>query len=196
MQPEFFDALLDLLGDGPEEAGTAYRSLHRRLTRFFRLNSRSDPESLSDEVMNRLAKNAANDPTAIASPGAFALGIARHLLQEDFRLQIRETEMARHWNVVMAAVDTDKEPILQAMEACLARLPEHKRELLRTYYEWTGKRKIDHHRQIADRLGLTINALRHRLMRARRELDTCVHRRLRDVSFENDIPDIDQERTD
>ena len=187
MQSELLEALLGILGKGTEDAAVAYQNLHQRLVRFFRLNNGSDPESLADEAMDRLARNAADRPSgSIASPLAFALGIARHLLQEDTRRQVRQTEAQHDWSRLVAYAHSGDDSLLQAIEDCLARMPENKRELLRTYYAWSGKRKIDHHRQTADRLGLTMNALRNRLMRARNDLDTCVRGRLRDVLLKKD----------
>ena len=192
MQSELLEALLGILGEGTEDAAAAYQNLHQRLVRFFRLNNGSDPESLADEAMDRLARNAADRSSgSIASPLAFALGIARHILQEDTRRQIRQTETERDWSRFVADAHSGDDSMLHAIEACLARMPENKQELLRTYYAWSGKRKIDHHRQTADRLGLTINALRNRLMRARNELDICVRGRLRDVLLKKDITNRD-----
>jgi DNA-directed RNA polymerase specialized sigma24 family protein len=185
MQAESLDALLNLLGDGPEPPGTAYGKLHVRLTRYFRINACADPEQLADEVLNRLAKVAVNDARSIASPTAFALGIARHVLQENTRALVREAETGRNWTVSRKIADPDKETALQAIDECLAGMPTAKSNLLRTYYASTGKQKIEHHRQLAERLGITINTLRNRLMRARRELDACVRSRLSDVSPKN-----------
>jgi DNA-directed RNA polymerase specialized sigma24 family protein len=185
MQEGSLGALLNLLGDGPEPSGTAYGNLHRRLTRYFRINACSDPEQLADEVLNRLARIAVNDATSIASPTAFALGIARHVLQEDIRAQLRELEVRRTWEASRRRAAPDEETVLKAIDECLERMPVAKRVLLRSYYESTGRRKIEHHRQLAERLGITINTLRNRLMRARRDLDACVRNRLSDVSPKN-----------
>jgi DNA-directed RNA polymerase specialized sigma24 family protein len=182
VQAESLDALLNLLGEGPEPSGTAYGNLHRRLTRYFRINACADAEQLSDEVLNRLAKVAVNNATSIASPTAFALGIARHVLQENIRTQLREAETGRNWLVSRKIADPNEETVLQTIDECLAGMPTAKSDLLRTYYASTGKQKIEHHRQLAERLGITINTLRNRLMRARRELDACVRNRLSDVS--------------
>ncbi|SDE85336.1 RNA polymerase sigma factor [Terriglobus roseus] len=185
MQEGSLSALLSLLGDGPESSGTAYGNLHQRLTRYFRINACADPEQLADEVLNRLAKIAASDAASIASPTAFALGIARHVLQENVRAELREAEAGRNWQTSRKIANPDEEVALQAIDVCLASMPTAKSELLRTYYESTGKQKIEHHRQLAERLGISINTLRNRLMRARRELDTCVRNRLSDVSSQN-----------
>jgi DNA-directed RNA polymerase specialized sigma24 family protein len=188
MQPEFLDVLLEALGETREDAGIAYREIHERLTRFFRLNNGSDPQALADEVMDRLAKRTANEPKEkIASPRAFALGIARHILQEDQRRQTRETRVAREWDAFSGAAENDQEQLLKALEECMSRMSEDKRELLLAYYSWHEGRKIGHHRGMADRLGLTMNALRNRIMRVRNELDTCVRSHERDVLPRKDI---------
>src|ERR1700679_3022312 len=103
MQSELLEVLLGILGEGTEDAAVAYQNLHRRLVRFFKLNNGSDPESLADEAMDRLARTAADrSPGSIAPPLAFALGIARHLLQEDTRRQVRQTEAAQDWSRLVA----------------------------------------------------------------------------------------------
>ena len=182
MQEGSLSALLNLLGDGPESSGAAYGNLHQRLTRYFRINACADPEQLADEVLNRLAKIAESDPASIASPTALALGIARHVLQENVRAELREVEAGRNWQISRKIADPDEEIVLQAIDVCLADMPAAKSHLLRAYYESTGKQKIEHHRQLAEHLGISINTLRNRLMRARRELDACVRKQLSDVS--------------
>ena len=186
MQENSLEALLALLGAGSKDAGAAYRELHLRLVRLFRLQSDSDPEALADEAMDRLGKIAVRTNTAgarqIDSPVALALGIARHLLQEDQRRQMRETATARDWVGSRVQESKAEAEILEAISTCLATMPAGKRDLLTTYYEWRGERKIEHHRNLAEKLGLTLNALRNRLMRARQELDACVRNRLRDES--------------
>lgn len=185
MQEGSLGALLNLLDDGSEPSGTAYGNLHKRLTRYFRINACADPEQLADEVLDRLAKVAANDASSIASPTAFALGIARHVLQENVRAQLRKAEAGRNWQTLRKIPNPDEEIILQAIDACLTSMPAAKKDLLSTYYVSTGKQKIEHHRQLADHLGISINTLRNRLMRARRDLDACVRNRLSDVSPKN-----------
>lgn len=182
MQSDHFDALLRALAPSTEAAGLVYRQLHQRLIRFFRLNNASDPEALADETLDRLGRRiSTRQPEDIGSPQAFALGIARHLLQEDLRRQRRESEAASEWATHTLANDGHHEDLLQALDRCMALMREDQRQLLQSYYQWTGRQKIEHHRQIAEKLGLTMNAMRNRLMRARAELDKCIHKRCSDV---------------
>lgn len=177
-----FDALLRALDADTEAAGVAYRQLHQRLIHFFRLNNASDPEAMADEALDRLARRIGElQAEDIGSPQAFALGIGRHLLQEDRRRHRRESEAASEWAALALANDGHHEELLQALDHCMAVMREDQQQLLRSYYQWTGRQKIEHHRQLAERLGLTLNAMRNRLMRARAELDKCIHKRCSDV---------------
>ena len=188
MSTNSLETLLMGLAAEPEDAAKAYRIVHARLTRFFDLKNMADPATMADEVMDRLAASLATRGTAqIESPAAFALGIARHLLQEEWRRLAREQEAIREWaGIPRTEQDDEKELTMASLDHCLSRMPAAKRELLQSYYGWSGAEKIAHHRQMADTLGLTVNALRNRLLRARTDLLACLRQRQRDVLIEND----------
>jgi DNA-directed RNA polymerase specialized sigma24 family protein len=182
MQRDHLDALLQMLDADPERAAVGYRQLHQRLVRFFRLNNASDPGALADEALDRLARRTTAAPMVeIKSPQSFALGIARHLLQEDARSRRRESEAASEWASFTVADKGHREELLDALEQCMAEMREDQRQLLSSYYQWTGRDKIEHHRRVAEELGVTLNTLRNRLMRARTILDKCIHKRCSDI---------------
>jgi RNA polymerase sigma factor (sigma-70 family) len=182
MQADHLHALLRSLNPDAQEAGVIYRQIHQRLIRFFRLNNAIDPEALADEAMDRLARRIEEgEANEIGSPHAFALGIGRHLLFEDVRRRRRDDQVTSEWVRISAATNPNREPLLLALDECMERMREDQRQLLRLYYQWSGQQKIEHHRQLAKDLGLTVNALRNRLMRARTELDKCIHKRCSDV---------------
>ncbi|MBB5059110.1 RNA polymerase sigma factor (sigma-70 family) [Granulicella aggregans] len=175
-------SLLQALDPDSERAAHLYRSLQKRIARFFQINNASDPESLADEVIDRLAERlGSTQPGDIGSPQAFALGIARNVLREDQRKQRREERTATEWAAFTLANKGHDEELLHDLDQCMAQMRDDQRLLLRTYYQWSGREKIEHHRRISEQLGLTLNALRNRLMRARTELDKCIQRRRSDV---------------
>ncbi len=177
MPQEALQVLLHVLDPDPRQAGVAYRELHEHLTRFFRFNQAQDPESLADEALDRLAQRVSKaGEERIESPRAFALGIARHVLQEDVRRRARESEAASQWTTLASPNDQEHEVLLQAIDHCMSRLRDDQRALLLGYYQWQGHAKIKHHRDLAQTLGLTLNALRNRLMRTRKLLDHCVRK--------------------
>ncbi len=179
--------LLQALDPDPDRAALVYRQIQQRLIRFFRLNAAGDPESLADQALDRLAQRIAAQPGQVASPQAFALGIARHLLLEDARRQQRDAQAAAEWTALASPSGHDdprRELLLQAIEECMSHMREDQRSLLHVYYQATGRQKIEHHQQLARSLGLNLNALRNRLMRARTQLDRCVRTRCSDVFHE------------
>jgi DNA-directed RNA polymerase specialized sigma24 family protein len=186
MNAASLEALLAALGRDTEDATAAYRMLHARLVRFFDLQNITDPEALADQAMDRLAASLlARGTETIASPAAFVLGIARHLLQEERRHVAREGEVAYEWARGQIEDSATKETELQRLERCLEQMPKDRRELLRSYYAWSGRAKIEHHRRMAAEHGLSVNALRNRMLRARAELLACLKQQ-RDVSAGSD----------
>jgi DNA-directed RNA polymerase specialized sigma24 family protein len=175
-------ALLLTLDTHHDKAAQEYRRLHQRLVRFFSLHPVADPYALADEALDRLARRVAADPKDVITPSAFLLGIARHLLQEEQRRRIRESKAVQEWASTTADSSSTDEDLLRKVEQCLGKLRKEQRELLLAYYRSTGRQKVEHHRELAAGLGVSLNALRNRLMRARKELDDCVRRSGRDVS--------------
>lgn len=181
VQRENLDKILDVLGPGEEAAALEYRRLHQRLSRLFEWNGAEDPTALADEAMDRLARRAleqdAHEP--IQNPAAFALKIARFLLLEESRRQQKKLEALRLWNVQhRESVPTEAELIDAALQQCLAKLQPERRSLIEQYYLHSGKDKAVFHRKLADELGLTVNALRNRALRARQELEACLRKSL------------------
>jgi len=180
---EGLDQLLLVLGRNRDEAAARYERLRERLVFFFARRQFILAESLADEVVDRLASKLGGGER-IEVPESYAYGIARLVAQEETRRCIREAEANRHYTRNISSVfDTQNEGAIQeAMEACLSRHPEEDRKLLMEYYTSRGQALIDHRRQMAENLGMTQNALRKRVFRLRRVIETCVRAR---ISHEN-----------
>jgi DNA-directed RNA polymerase specialized sigma24 family protein len=182
LENDTFQALLRSLDADQKQAAAEYRRLHQRLVRFFNLQPVADPHRLADEALDRLARRVSASPNEIKSPAGFLFGIAHHLLQEAERRERRESAAANEWaSRAGHSSDADIEA-LESVERCLSKMKAEQRDLLLSYYRSTGKEKIEHHQKLAADFGISVNALRNRLMRARRELDTCVRGRHGDVS--------------
>jgi hypothetical protein len=193
--------LLVRLHSDPVEAAEAYRGLQQRLVRFFNLTAASDPQRLVDETIKRLAQRAAedaatvyadnaNDPaiaegqSPIIHPAAtLAFGIARKVLQEDLSRSQPNDQAVRDWiDQTTNAPDPNRERRLAILRSCLSRLSPERRHLLETYYDWSPSNKAEHHLQLAQSLGLNLNALRNRVLRSRVQLESCVRRKQENTS--------------
>jgi DNA-directed RNA polymerase specialized sigma24 family protein len=178
VQREMLNDLLSLLHTDEAQAAVEYHNLHQRLTRFFDWNNAQDPMALADEAIDRLAKRA-TDPDrteGVQHISAFALGIARHMLQEEARRQQKMAEINRHWRAMelVRTQETGAEAIEDALQQCLGKMQPERRRLIEAYYSYSPSEKIKIHQQLAESEGLSLNALRNRAMRARQELEACI----------------------
>jgi DNA-directed RNA polymerase specialized sigma24 family protein len=174
--------LLTLLHSDEAQAALEYQKLHQRLARFFDWNNVQDPTALADEALDRLGRRAA-EPGAkegVQNLSAFALGIARHLLQEEGRRQQKMVEISRHWRAMelVRTQEPESGELEETLEDCLAKMRPERRHLIEAYYSYAGAEKIKMHQQLAEAEGLSLNALRNRALRTRQDLEACIRRRL------------------
>ena len=181
MHKEIFKELLNLLHPDEAQAAVEYQNLHQRLARFFDWNNVQDPMALADEALDRLAKRAAEPDSneGVHNVSAFALGIARHLLQEEARRQLKMAEISRHWRAMESRTqEPETEALENALQQCLGKMEPERRRLIEAYYSYSNNEKIKMHQQLAEAEGLSLNALRNRALRARQELEICVRKQL------------------
>jgi DNA-directed RNA polymerase specialized sigma24 family protein len=178
--PRSFDLLLERLAGGGVGA-LGYERLRIRLIAFFRLRFPAQAEALADEAFDRLARRLA-DGTAVESPEGYALGIARLLLLEAQNRQnkerriadevLRDFELGR-WDAA------EPDPAAPALRACLEGLGREGEGFILDYYQADGGTdRVTRRQQLAQRLGVTLNALRNRALRMRLALENCVRARL------------------
>jgi DNA-directed RNA polymerase specialized sigma24 family protein len=63
---------------------------------------------------------------------------------------------------------------LRCLERCLGKLPIQSQNLILKYYHDEKRAKIDRRKQLAEALGIPVNALRIRAHRIRTTLENCV----------------------
>ncbi len=163
-----------------QDAAPAYEQLRLRLVTFFRRRFPVEAEAFADEAIDRLARRL-NDGTPVDNLAAYALGIARFIALEGEARRRKEHHAAREaqreleWQMPDSAAD----PALPALRACLDSLePESARLILEYYALDGGASRIERRQLLAERAGLTLNALRNRALRTRMALEKCVKARL------------------
>jgi DNA-directed RNA polymerase specialized sigma24 family protein len=182
------DALEDLLRAfhaDREQASHHYQALRERLIRFFQWNRTEMPEELADEVLDRLARRLNLSSEQIQDPVRYAVGIARLLLQEQRRKNLRrEKALAELQQSSLDADRREQERILQQeraelLQQCLQSIPEQSRELIFRYYD--VDEAAAYRQQMARAYGISINALRNRALRIRMDLERQLARRLQKI---------------
>ena len=144
------------------------------MIRFFEWRGASFPESHADETLNRVMRKI-EEGEDLRDPGAYCYGIARLVLLEALKRQIKEDKAAHEYHRAAPAEEPDGlEDRLRCLRRCLTELPPAQRDLVRAYYEGSGTERIDGRRRLAEALGIGMNALRIRAFRLSDKLQGCV----------------------
>ena len=181
-----FDRLLEWLDDGTESHGERYLEMRRRLVSYFDRRNRPAADELADETLNRVARTLEQGGViATRPPARYCYIIAKFVLFEDLRRERRhvaldETTISvdrRSFLADLAEDDALREQRLDCLDRCLELLEPEQRKLIVEYYRDTGRQKIERRRALADRLGISMNALAIRASRIRDTLLTYMTER-------------------
>jgi DNA-directed RNA polymerase specialized sigma24 family protein len=180
--PEEFEALLTQLDPDRDRAGERYETIRRKLVRIFEWRGCSTPEDLADETMNRVARRLAQGIELRANdPYGYFCGVAHLIHKEWLRRAAREQRGLAEGGALIPAVFDDEEPSdrrLDCLRQCLATLEPDQRALVLRYHQGAtsqGETNIRNRQALASEVGLPMNALRIRVHRIRRKLESCVH---------------------
>jgi DNA-directed RNA polymerase specialized sigma24 family protein len=166
---ESFDALLDWLDPVREEAGRKYEEIRLRLIKIFACRGCYEPEDLADETINRVSKKLKEiQGTYSGDPARYFYGVGNKVHLEYLRRRPVPTPPPP----LEASDEIEKE--YDCLERCILELTPNNRLLVLQYYQDEKRAKIDHRRNLADQLGIAVNALRIRACRIRAALQKCV----------------------
>jgi RNA polymerase sigma factor (sigma-70 family) len=178
--PESFDEILAWLNPDRDVAGSIYVQLREDLTKVFTWNRCSDPEGLTDEVFDRVAKKVHHlKDSYVGDPKLYFYGVARNLIKEipkkvKMQASLQGTEPASD-----PRSELEQETAMMredCLRSCLQKLRKDKRELILDYYAKDKQAKIDHRTEMAERLGITVETLRVKAYRIRATLEQCIER--------------------
>ncbi|HEX2224703.1 MAG TPA: hypothetical protein VHN15_10905 [Thermoanaerobaculia bacterium] len=179
MTKEEFEALLRLLGDTTAKAGERYEEIRRKLTRLFEWRGCGIPEELVDETFDRVARRVAEDEELIKNkdPYGYFCGVANLVHKEYLRTSARQHARLEQvdWQPVSSSEEEEEDHRLESLRQCLQLLPEDQRLLLLRYHH--GENNIRVRKELCNELGIPMNALRIRVHRLRRRLETCIEER-------------------
>lgn len=172
-----FDGLLGLFSENREEAGEKYEQIRRGLVRFFQIKGCADPQSLTDETINRVAaKLPAFDPSRNIRPVSYFYGFAANILLEYRRGAAKESVFDDGW-ISGGQPKTDEEPDDRertCLEQCLEELPEKEKDLVIEYYSRDRQERIELRQRMCGRMQCTAAALYTRVCRIKSILKNCI----------------------
>lgn len=177
--PEAFDSLLYSLDPDRDRAGRVYENIRRKLLEFFEARGSAVPDEHADETLDRVMRRM-TEGEKIENPAGYCYGVAKFVWIEASR-KLAKQPIDLDENAVFPIAENESmllardavENRLDCLEKCLDHLASETREFIIEYYREEEYVKIEQRKLLAERLNTTINALRLRASRLRRELAKC-----------------------
>ena len=172
-----FDGFLGRLDSDRESAGHKYELLRSKLINYFDWRGCPFPEEHADEALNRVMKKVEAGEQFL-DVSIYVFGVARMMLREIGRAEERQRSALSQLPVIhpVASESDESEQRARCLGLCLESLSDQDRRLITRYYEGEGPSKIIRRRELAESLGLEINALRIRACRLRDKLQVGMKR--------------------
>lgn len=182
--PESFEEILAWLNPDRERAAEMYVQLRNDLTKIFIWRRCPDPEGMTDEVFDRVARKVIEvRPTYEGDPRLYFRGVANNLIKENLKKIKTHVSLDDVDLSTRQAIENENEAEAiareECLQSCLQELDSDKRELIKAYYAKQKQAKIDHRSKLAQDLGISLSALRVRVFRVRESLEACIKRCLK-----------------
>ncbi|HSE18089.1 MAG TPA: hypothetical protein VLB46_13625 [Pyrinomonadaceae bacterium] len=178
--PESFEEILAWLHPDRDVAGTIYVQLRYDLAKIFTWNRCPDPDGLTDEVFDRVARKIHDlRDTFVGDPKLYFYGVQRNLIKEIPKRMQRVVSLESADPASNPRSEAEQETATMredCLRFCLEKLRKDKRELILEYYAKDKQAKIDHRAEMARRLGISVDALRVKAYRIRETLEKCINR--------------------
>jgi RNA polymerase sigma factor (sigma-70 family) len=184
ISPDSLDEILTWFDSDRDIAAGAYLQLRADLTRLFDCRLCADPDGLTDEVLDRVARKVhAVKPIYVGDPRHYFRAIANNLIKEEHKrlgsvVSLSFDPLAPEQDQASEKQAADLEDCLRW---CLQKLRSDKRDLILNYYSKDKQAKIDYRYEMAEQMGISIVTLRvrvHRIReRLRRSMLRCLQRK-------------------
>lgn len=176
--PESFDEILAWLSPDRDLAASMYLQVRADLAKIFAFNNCSDPEWLTDETFDRLARKIHElRQNYQGDPRFYLYAIARNLIKEELK-KVKNQASLDNFEPPAKTVDEPEQETAEMREeclhSCLKKLSAEKRRLILSYYAREKQAKIDHRAELAEQLGTNVGSLRVRVYRIRSTLEECI----------------------
>ena len=180
-----FQRLLDWLDAGAISDGRNYLEMRERLVVYFDRKNCLAPDEMADETLNRVARRLDEEGKIESeTPAKYCYITARFVFMESLRAKNKNDvpldDVLRQLPDSLAASESEKEEketkekMLACLERCTGKLEAANRDIIFSYYFGEERAKIENRRALAEKLGITTNALTIRACRIRDKLEICV----------------------
>lgn len=171
---EAFDKFLSWFHPDREEAGKKYEDIRRHLIIIFTCRGCPDAEELADETIDRVIRRAQEIADSYeGDPAYYFITVAHRLFSEGNSKRQKRAEMPPDLPQPPQP-DAEDDRAYDCLDKCIQKLSSGNRDLVLKYYQEDKQAKIDHRKEIADEIGIAVNALRIRAHRIRGQLKKCI----------------------
>jgi DNA-directed RNA polymerase specialized sigma24 family protein len=184
---EAFDRMLAELHPDSERAGEQYEKIRRKLVKLFEWRGCAHAEECADETFNRVAQKICEGTSIWADdPYSYFHGVALYVLREYWR-SVEQTaktleEVAQIQSPLVDPEDLllreteqrEKERLIECLNRCLQKLPHESLHLITIYHQGEESLNKARRKELAQSLGIPLNALRIRAYRIRAAIEECV----------------------
>lgn len=173
--PESFEEILTWLNPDREMAAEMYVQLRQDLAKIFVWRKCSDPEGLTDEVFDRVARKVhVVKQSYEGDPRLYFRAVANNLIKETFKklgthVPLEDVDLPNQ-----CSASANDEAIVECFQRCLRKLNTQRRHMILAYYAKEKQAKIDHRQQLARSLDISIETLRVKVHRIRESLEGCI----------------------
>ena len=178
LTPEALSRLLEWLDQDRDRAAQRYEQIRSRLIKIFSCRGCTIAEELADETINRVAEKVGQVAESyVGDPASYFCGVADKIyLEYQRRTSTYAAPLPPDIAEKKESAQEDAEFVYHCLERCMERLSESNRELILSYYVAAedSRSKINHRKELSQRMGIGANALWIRAHRIRESLKKCV----------------------
>jgi RNA polymerase sigma factor (sigma-70 family) len=175
--PESLEEILAWLNPDRDVAAKMYVQLRHDLSKLFIWGRCADPEGMTDEAFDRVAKKVHEvRQTYEGDPRLYFRAVANNLIKENFKkikthVSLEGVDLPQQQTNRTAEETANIEDCLQS---CLRKIGADKRKLILAYYAKEKQAKIDYRHELAERLEISLETLRVRVFRIRASIAECI----------------------
>jgi RNA polymerase sigma factor (sigma-70 family) len=184
---ESFNRMLAELHPDIERAGEQYEKIRQKLVKLFEWRGCAHAEECADETFNRVAQKICEGTSIWTDePYSYFHGVALNVLREYWRsveqtakaleeaAQIQELSVDPEDLLSRQTEQQEKERLLECLNRCLKQLPPESIDLITRYHQGDDTLDKARRKELAQLLGIPLNALRIRAYRIRAAVEECV----------------------
>jgi RNA polymerase sigma factor (sigma-70 family) len=184
---EAFDRMLAELHPDIERAGEQYEKIRQKLVKLFEWRGCPHAEECADETFNRVAQKISEGTSIWTNdPYSYFHGVALNVLREYWRsaeqtaktleevTQIHGLSVDPEDLLLLEREQREKERLLECLNRCLQKLSPESLHLITRYHQGEATLDKARRKELAQSLGIPLNALRIRAYRIRAAIEECV----------------------